>query len=119
MNVLYRAMIPLALAGSITTAAAQSCRLDPTTRFIVCPPAVSCVPPLLWHTDRCECPDGSTPSAGPDGPMCGNACTITVSYSAGNPSDATLGPRRQDCDAAGAELAIAVVLAKSLGMRAP
>jgi hypothetical protein len=98
-----------------------ACTFDPTTGLVVCPPTVSCVPPLLWHTDRCECPDGSTPIETPDGPICsGMTCRITLTYSATNPSDSTVSPRDDPgCDAAGAELAIAAALAKSLGLRMP
>lgn len=81
---------------------------------------VSCVPPLLWQTDRCVCPDGGTLIGIVDGrglcvPPPPPACSVTITYSPIAPSQPTWAASPH-CDAAGLELAIAVVMARLLGM---
>jgi hypothetical protein len=66
---------------------------DPVTGICVAPPTVSCVPPLLWRTNHCECPDGSPAGwCGLGGSLCLAAppavtvapqqCVATISYAA-------------------------------------
>lgn len=87
--------------------------------IIVPPPTVSCVAPLLWHTNRCECANGSLPSYSSYGtPVCvqppppAGSCYISITYVTPTIPVLTKSP---ECDEAGADLALAVALAKRLG----
>jgi hypothetical protein len=57
------------------------------------PPSVSCIPPLLFRTNRCECLDGSMPIGfsgdmaicpAPVAPVVTATCVVTIGY---NPAD--------------------------------
>lgn len=111
--------IPASAAGPFPPKAVEC---DPVTGICVPPPTVSCVVPLLWNGNACVCQDGSPPVGShlkPDGSaICAPAatCTMTVTYPSDKPATATLhGPGGARCDAAGAELALAALLAKRLG----
>lgn len=105
--------------------------IPPTAKTDVCPgglcvppPTVSCVPPLLWHTDRCECPDGSLPTYSGTTPMCivpppppppAILCQVTISYPQTVPAAPQVSTVTPGCDAAGLELAIVIILGRMLG----
>lgn len=107
----------------------MACQSQPDGTFIC--NTVSCVPPLLFHTNRCECPDGSLPSYDYPGyslgmPMCQTMlppavaapqCSVTLTYAAQAPDLPQIvssGP--VGCDAA-LELALAVALTRLLSGR--
>ncbi len=81
------------------------------------PVTVSCTPPLLWHTDRCECADGSLPAWNPGGPVCAlprtniPTCTVTIAFTDPQAPQVTATSGCGD----GIELAVAIALAKLLG----
>jgi hypothetical protein len=87
------------------------------------PPTVSCVPPLLWSGSQCVCPNGGRFYAIIDGrglctepPQLPVVCGVTVHYNRTSPSDVWAAtPTDAACDAAGLELALAVLLARLLG----
>ena len=94
---------------------------DPVTGICVPPPTVSCIPPLLWHTTRCECGDGSMPIGFADGrAICASPppppvipqCSVTISYAANDPNvPQIVKPSDMACDAIGLQLAILAALA--------
>lgn len=107
----------------------MACQSQPDGTFIC--NTVSCVPPLLFHTNRCECPDGSLPSYDYPGyslgmPMCAVVlppavtapqCVVTITYQATTPDvPQIVNSGLPACDG-GAEIALAVMLAKLLGAR--
>jgi hypothetical protein len=72
------------------------------------PLTVSCIPPLLWQCDdRSVCACREVPPAPPA------QCAVSISYPSGTPTEAvaTVPP---GCDAAGAEIALAVALSRLL-----
>lgn len=90
---------------------------------IVPPPiTVSCIPPLLWRTTRCECQDGSLPvyvmspyPQCPGRPTATFACELKLVYYSTQPaSPALLVDANPACDDM-LEQALAAVLAKRLG----
>lgn len=96
--------------------------LCPTVQAqVIQPPiiTVSCTPPLLWHTTRCECPDGSLPIYVMDQyPRCPTppvACVVSVAYNSRAPAaPVMMVDRSPECDDL-LEQALATVLARRLG----
>lgn len=92
----------------------MSCTFDAGRGMTVCqdvnppkPTSPSCVPPLIWTCTApaaCAC---TAPSA--------TTCTLTITYANEDPAIPVMAPLPAGCDAASAELAIAVILAKLLG----
>lgn len=115
MKRLHPLFAAIALAASMSAAAQQRCVLDPTSGFIVCPPTVSCVPPLVFHTTRCECPDGSLPSGVPGAPVCAEAkrCSVIIEYLETDPKAASIA-LAPGCTRAPAELGTSAALTKLL-----
>lgn len=95
---------------------------------IVTPPyTVSCIPPLIWRTNHCECPNGETPIYTSYGTaICSkpivqppqHMCVVTITYAANTPATPILTASRDtECDEAGLKLAIAIALAERLGLQ--
>jgi hypothetical protein len=88
-------------------------------KTVIVPPTqtVSCIPPLLFRTDRCECPtpgdviiglyDGRAICSAPPPPT----CSASISFQTDNPSAVQL---TGDSGCGGLELALAVLLTKLL-----
>lgn len=84
----------------------------------------TCIAPLLWHTNRCECPDGQTPTEtsyatfvcpAPPSPA-RTACSATISYAIAAPTAPVLvRDSSPACDDAALDRAIAIILARRLG----
>lgn len=76
--------------------------------------APSCIPPLIW---KCEGQlDGSTLcSCSPAPPRAVQMCQVSIIYNPDIPNAPFMLPMSPGCDAAGVELAVAVMLAKLLG----
>lgn len=115
MKRIHHLFTAIALAASLSAAAQQRCVLDPVSGFIVCPPSVLCVPPLVFHTMRCECPDGSPPSGVPGAPVCVEAkrCSIVIEYLETDPKAASIAVA-PGCGRWPAEVGTAAALTKLL-----
>lgn len=90
----------------------KACTLNPATGMIICidPPGIFCDPPRVRVCSPsaptlCQCQLVA--------PV--QQCTLTITYLEPNPSAPTLVTPAPGCDGAGAELALAVILARLLG----
>lgn len=77
---------------------------------------VICTPPLLWRCTsegQCSCQAATQiPTA-----RASMACEVRILYTVADPAAPQVAPMGEWCDAAGVELAVAVILAKLLGAR--
>lgn len=93
----------------------KNCRLDPSSGVMVCVDPEICEAPAAWVcADRgpmsctCQLLPAKPPVQGP-------LCTASLVYPASTPAAVSLVPMEPWCEAAGVELAIAVLLARLLG----
>lgn len=104
---------------------ALSCLIHPDSGITYCTTGAECPASTTWNATTQACKPQVI--SDPPGPFCKpigvcpgdipvEACQVTIAFAPANPSSPTLqssGP----CDAAGIELAVAVMLAKLLGAR--
>lgn len=88
----------------------KSCTVHPVTGQIVCNDPIFCEPPAIYTCSPsaptlCQC----------FVPPPVEGCVLTITYAKEHPALPTLTSQNPSCDAAGMELALAVVLARLLG----